>query len=125
MRLFILCLPFANVSCSGLLALAAGNNAAAAQSFERVLQFDQTNYVALNNLAVAHLYSGRLRQAMTLLENALQQFTTRALGETLIFNLFTLYELESDQALERKKRILGIIASSCGEHFNVECLKGL
>jgi len=80
-------------------------------------------FVANFNLAVCQLYLGNLRQSISTLENLLKVDPVHFLSETLIFNLCTLYELESEQHLDKKKHLMKLAAAHYGDHFNVESLK--
>ena len=108
----------------------------------------------INNLAVAHLYTGRLRQvrlitvrmlitggvlceplllpvpsltpqAIAVLEEALRRDPLAGLQEALVFNLSTLYELESEGAIEKKKTVMVQAAKHYGDHFNIDNLKSV
>ena len=47
----------------------------------------------------------------------------RYLHEGLVFNLCTLYELESSKANAKKARLLETVARFKGDGFNVTCVK--
>ena len=78
---------------------------------------------ALNNMAVCALYSGRLKEAISLLENLVYKEPDRYLQDTVIINLSTLYELESSRAQHRKQNLLALAAKHKGNGFNIACLK--
>lgn len=105
--------------------MATGSMKHALESFEKGSKGPdgKVNYVATSNLAVCQLYLGNLRQAITTLENLLKVDPEHFLSETLIFNLSTMYELESEQHLEKKKHLMKLAAAHFGDHFNVESLK--
>ena len=64
-------------------------------------------------------------QAIVVLEDALRRDPQASLHETLIFNLSTLYELESEGSIEKKKTVMVQAAKHYGDHFNTECLKSI
>ena len=72
---------------------------------------------------MAHLYNGKLRQAITVLEDAIRRDPVASLNDTLVFNLSTLYELESEASIEKKKSVMVQAAKHYGDHFNVEAFK--
>ncbi|KAI8611918.1 hypothetical protein BC830DRAFT_1259747 [Chytriomyces sp. MP71] len=80
--------------------------------------------IAVNNLAVAHLYTGHAAQSLAHLESlAVEMPAVVATCGPLLFNLATLYDLV-DASLERKKRLLGsVVAVSGGDDLDAACLK--
>ncbi|KAG8842671.1 hypothetical protein FRB91_004000, partial [Serendipita sp. 411] len=69
-----------------------------------------------NNLAVAYLSQGRLSEGISVLEEAFQGApSTAVVAEPLLFNLATLYELQSHTAMERKIGILTQVAQWAGD----------
>jgi len=109
----------------GYLSMSAGNFRHAAECFERVVfgPKGQNNLAASSNLAICYLYLGNLKQAITTLETVLKKNPSLFVNETLLFNLSTLYELESDQHMEKKKALLKLASAYLGDQFNVDCLK--
>jgi trafficking protein particle complex subunit 12 len=59
------------------------------------------------------------------LETALRRDPLAGLHETLVFNLSTLYELESEGAVEKKKSVMVQAAKLYGDHFPLEALKSV
>ena len=78
---------------------------------------------AINNIAVCLLYMGRLKEALTRLESMVQSNPEKYLDEALLFNLCTLYELESSKSGYKKQLLLGMVNKHKGDGFNVSCLK--
>lgn len=64
-------------------------------------------------------------QAIAVLEEALRRDPLAGLQEALVFNLSTLYELESEGAIEKKKTIMVQAAKHYGDHFNIDNLKSV
>ena len=62
-------------------------------------------------------------QALRALEMALVNDPPRNLHEGLLFNLCTIYELESSFSLQKKQKLLELVAQYKGDGFNVSCLK--
>ncbi len=85
------------------------------------LQFYQ--FQAINNMAVCSLYMGELKEALHTLEDIVQQDPARYLQEGLLFNLCTLYELESSRAMHKKQALLELVSKHKGNGFNTACLK--
>lgn len=78
---------------------------------------------AVNNVAVCLLYLGRLKESITCLEELI--FTNPAVNthEGAVFNLCTLYELESSRALTKKQVLLDLVSKHQGDRFPVASLK--
>ncbi|XP_033113652.1 trafficking protein particle complex subunit 12-like [Anneissia japonica] len=91
--------------------------------FSEVVNKDPTNHIAVNNLSVCQLYMGKLREALASLENLVHRDPEKYLDEGLIFNLCTLYELESSRSMHKKQTLLGLVNRHRGDGFNVACLK--
>ena len=74
-------------------------------------------------MAVCWLYMGRLKEALSTLENLIHTDPARFLQEGLLFNLCTLYELESSRAIHKKQALLDLVSKHKGNGFNTACLK--
>ena len=83
------------------------------------------NFQAVNNMAVCALYMGELKQALHTLEDIVQAKPSKFLQEGILFNLCTLYELESSCAGQKKQALLDLVSKNKGNGFNVACLKML
>lgn len=69
------------------------------------------------------LYLGRLKDSLRQLEAMVQQDPGRCLHESVLFNLTTMYELESSRSAQKKQALLEAVASKEGDSFNTQCLK--
>lgn len=78
---------------------------------------------ANNNAAVCLLYLGKLKDSLRQLEAMVQQDPRHYLHESVLFNLATMYELESSRSLQKKQALLEAVASKEGDCFNTQCLK--
>ena len=78
---------------------------------------------AINNMAVCCLYLGRLKDALKSLEALVHSDPEKNLHEGILFNLCTLYELESSRALHKKQALLDLVSKHKGDGFPVVCLK--
>ncbi|XP_061552665.1 trafficking protein particle complex subunit 12 isoform X1 [Phycodurus eques] len=103
--------------------LSQNNYAEAHTSFMEVLKMDPKNPVANNNAAVCLLYLGRLKESLGKLEGLVQQDPALYLHESVLFNLTTMYELESSRSTQKKQALLEAVACREGDSFNTQCLK--
>ncbi|KAM4625908.1 trafficking protein particle complex subunit 12 [Polymixia lowei] len=103
--------------------LSQNNYAEAHASFTEVLKIDPKNPVANNNAAVCLLYLGRLKESLAQLEGLVQQDPALYLHESVLFNLTTMYELESSRSTQKKQALLEAVACREGDSFNTQCLK--
>lgn len=76
-------------------------------------------------MGVCLLYSGKLKEAIALYENAIQGNTMHTLNENLLLNLSTLYELESNNPRTKKIELLRQINKYKGDLVQSleQCLK--
>uniref|UniRef100_G3PIW0 Trafficking protein particle complex subunit 12 n=1 Tax=Gasterosteus aculeatus aculeatus TaxID=481459 RepID=G3PIW0_GASAC len=103
--------------------LSQNNYGDAHASFSEVLKNDPKNPVANNNAAVCLLYLGRLKESLSQLEGLVQQDPALYLHESVLFNLTTMYELESSRSTQKKQALLEAVACREGDSFNAQCLK--
>lgn len=73
-----------------------------------------------NNQAVCQLYTGALTAAAAKLAESHESST---LHENVVFNLCTLYELQSSAAAAKKKALVPVIAEAATDAFDPKCLK--
>ncbi|KAF2982160.1 hypothetical protein EK904_002583 [Melospiza melodia maxima] len=78
---------------------------------------------ANNNAAVCLLYLGKLKDSLRQLEGMVQQDPQHYLHESVLFNLTTMYELESSRSMQKKQALLEAVAVKEGDSFNTQCLK--
>lgn len=91
--------------------------------FSEVVKLDPANFTAINNISVCLLYMGKLKSALNLLESLVNGDPAKYLDESILFNLCTLYELESSKSGSKKQSLLGMAAKHKGDGFNTSCLK--
>ncbi|XP_029315957.1 trafficking protein particle complex subunit 12 [Cottoperca gobio] len=103
--------------------LSQNNYTEAHASFTEVLKMDPKNPVANNNAAVCLLYLGCLKESLGQLEGLVQQDPALYLHESVLFNLTTMYELESSRSTQKKQALLEAVACREGDSFNTQCLK--
>uniref|UniRef100_F7B5F6 Trafficking protein particle complex subunit 12 n=1 Tax=Equus caballus TaxID=9796 RepID=F7B5F6_HORSE len=103
--------------------LGQNNFAEAHKFFTEILKIEPTNAVANNNAAVCLLYLGRLKDSLRQLEAMVQQDPRHYLHESVLFNLTTMYELESSRSMQKKQGLLEAVAGREGDSFNTQCLK--
>ncbi|KAI0310402.1 hypothetical protein OF83DRAFT_660799, partial [Amylostereum chailletii] len=89
-----------------------------------VVKDDAGNYAAVNNLAVALLSEGKIKEGIEVLEAALHAAPAAlAMAEPFLFNLSTLYELRSAVAADKKRELLVEVAKWSGDGLRTTCLK--
>ncbi|KAF6738499.1 Trafficking protein particle complex subunit 12 [Oryzias melastigma] len=119
--------PVTNTTCvlmnRAFVYLSQNNYTEAHATFLEVLKIDPKNPVANNNAAVCLLYLGRLKESLGQLEGLVQQDPTSYLHESVLFNLTTMYELESSRSTQKKQALLEAVACREGDSFNTQCLK--
>ncbi|XP_053687753.1 trafficking protein particle complex subunit 12 [Sabethes cyaneus] len=93
----------------GLLAVAQNDFQSAHGLFLKASVLDDTNTMLYNNMGVCLLYSGKLKEAIKMFESAVQRNPKLALNESLLINLSTLYELESNNSKEKKIALLKLV----------------
>ncbi|XP_059837970.1 trafficking protein particle complex subunit 12 [Hypanus sabinus] len=103
--------------------LGQNNFAEAHKFFTEVTKLDPSNPVANNNAAVCLLYLGKLKDSLKQLEGLVQQDPKHYLHESVLFNLTTMYELESSRSMQKKQSLLESVACREGDSFNIQCLK--
>ncbi|XP_062064887.1 trafficking protein particle complex subunit 12 isoform X1 [Lepus europaeus] len=103
--------------------LGQNNFAEAHRFFTEILRMDPTNAVANNNAAVCLLYLGKLKDSLRQLEAMVQRDPRHYLHESVLFNLTTMYELESSRSMQKKQSLLEAVAGKEGDSFNTQCLK--
>ncbi|KAL4235736.1 Trafficking protein particle complex subunit 12 [Mactra antiquata] len=107
----------------GFEAMCQNNFNDAYQSFKQAVLMEPKNTSAVNNMAVCCLYLGQLNDALKSLEALVHENPDKNLHEGILFNLCTLYELESSRALHKKQALLDLVNKHKGDGFPVVCLK--
>ncbi|KIP01161.1 hypothetical protein PHLGIDRAFT_123601 [Phlebiopsis gigantea 11061_1 CR5-6] len=109
---------------NALFACAEGRWEDAEKLFVESVRQSGEAHVATNNLAVALLSQGRLKEGIYVLESALKQAPTAlCVTEPFLFNLSTLYELRSNTAADKKRELLVEVAKWAGDGLRTSCLK--
>jgi tetratricopeptide (TPR) repeat protein len=109
---------------AALLACAEGNWTRADELLRALVQAEPDNFVAINNLSVALLSQGKLKEGIEVLEAALHSSPSAVVvAEPYLFNLSTLYELHSATAVEKKRDLLIEVAKWSGDGLKTTCLK--
>lgn len=76
-------------------------------------------------MAFCLFYSGNLNGAISLIETHINKNnkSNNTINESLVFNLCTLYELESAKAMNKKLNLLLELNLYTGDGFQSECLQ--
>ncbi|XP_035785477.1 trafficking protein particle complex subunit 12-like [Anopheles albimanus] len=93
----------------GLFAVAQNDFQGALALFQKASLLAPANTMLYNNMGVCLLYSGKLKEAISMYEGAIQRNPKPCLNESLLVNLSTLYELESNNAKEKKINLLKLV----------------
>ncbi|XP_055595823.1 trafficking protein particle complex subunit 12 [Uranotaenia lowii] len=93
----------------GLLAVAQNDFQSAFGLFQKASALEPSNTMVYNNMGVCLLYSGKLKEAIKVFEGAVQRNPKTALNESLLINLSTLYELESNNSKDKKVALLKMV----------------
>lgn len=107
----------------GMMALAENSYMEAYHFYEEASKLQPKNPLFINNMAVCLLYLGRLSESVNLLETTMYGDPVLCLHEGFLFNVCTLYELQSSEAVTKKRNMLRLVAKHAGDGFNVASLK--
>ncbi|KAF8906282.1 hypothetical protein CPB84DRAFT_1813897 [Gymnopilus junonius] len=115
---------FQKIMNAAVLASAQGEWSEAADKFKEISEKDANNFVAVNDLSVALLSQGKVKEGIQVLEVALRASPSSVVvAEPFLFNLSTLYELQSSRGFEKKKELLVEVAKWSGDGLRTNCLK--
>ncbi|GBM05104.1 Trafficking protein particle complex subunit 12 [Araneus ventricosus] len=106
-----------------LMAIAHNNNEEAYKYYEKAFSICPSNAMLANNLAVCFLYMGKLKESLQLLEKTIHNDPSSCLHDGLLFNICTLYELESSRCAQKKLAMLELVSKHVGDSFNITCVK--
>ncbi|XP_067643902.1 trafficking protein particle complex subunit 12 isoform X2 [Eurosta solidaginis] len=93
----------------GLITVAENDFRGAYAIFQKALHLESGNTMILNNMGVCLLYEGKLKDAIKLFEHAINLNPQKSLNESLLVNLSTLYELESNISKHKKLNLLRLV----------------
>lgn len=109
---------------AALLACAKGDWTRADELLRALVQAEPDNFVAINNLSVALLSQGKLKESIEVLEAGMHSSPSAVVvAEPYLFNLSTLYELHSATVVEKKHDLLIEVAKWSGDGLKTTCLK--
>lgn len=81
------------------------------------------NPTIINNMAFCLFYSGNLKDSIILIEKFIGNNPNKNVNESIVFNLCTLYELESAKAQQKKLKLLLWLNVYAGDGFYETCLQ--
>nr|BAK01704.1 predicted protein [Hordeum vulgare subsp. vulgare] len=103
--------------------IVAKDYAAAVREYERCIEADPSDAIALNNKALCLMYSRDLGDAIKVLEGALETMPTAALNETVVVNLCSMYELAFVNHGEVKRTLADWITRVAPDDFDKSCTR--
>lgn len=107
----------------GLMAVAQNAFQEAYNCFKIASAADPSNIMLINNMAVCLLYTGQLKAAVQLLENATTRNPIKSLQESVLLNMSTLYELHTTHCKQSKLHLLRQMNRYKGDATDISCLK--
>lgn len=108
----------------GVLAVAQNAFTEALKHFRAAAELDPSNIMLTNNIAVCLLYTGKLEEAVKIMENVVLVINpTKSLQEAVLLNMCTLYELHTTHGKQLKMQLLRQLNRFSGDATNIQCLK--
>eukprot|EP00667_Euglena_gracilis_P011741 EG_transcript_12011 len=107
----------------GTLSMAQQQYGRGFEEFASVLAKDPNNIEAANNQAICALYNCHLTEAISILEDLIRRDPKQALTEAVIFNLCSMYDLQSEQGASKKKVLQSVVQRYKGDFFPVKYLR--
>ena len=107
----------------GLMAVAQNAFQEAYNCFKTASAIDPSNIMLINNMAVCLLYTGQLKTAVQLLENAVARNPVKSLQESVLLNMSTLYELHTTHCKQSKLHLLRQLNRYKGDSVDIQCLQ--
>lgn len=107
----------------GLMAVAQNSFQEAYNYFQHACSLDPTNVALTNNMAVCLLYTGQLKAAVHLYENAISKDPLKTLQEPILLNMCTSYELHTTHCKQSKLYLLRQLNRYKGDAMDIQCLK--
>lgn len=95
----------------------------AVREYEKCIERDHSDVVALNNKALCLMYLRDLSDSIKVLENALERVPTVALNETIVVNLCSMYELAYVNHSDIKRTLSNWIARVAPDDFDSSCTR--
>ncbi|ONK58060.1 uncharacterized protein A4U43_C09F7700 [Asparagus officinalis] len=95
----------------------------AVREYEKCIERDPGDVIALNNKALCLMYLRDLSDSIKLLEGALERVPTAAVNETVVVNLCSMYELAYVNHGEIKKSLSNWIARVAPDDFDSSCTR--
>ncbi|KAK2575444.1 hypothetical protein KPH14_011181 [Odynerus spinipes] len=107
----------------GLIAVAKNSFQEAFNYFQTASKMDPSNVMLLNNMSVCLLYTGQLKAAVHMYENAVARNPTKSLQEPILLNMCTSYELHTNHCKQTKLHLLRQLNRHKGDAIDIQCLK--
>lgn len=107
----------------GLIAVAKNSFQEAFNYFQTASTMDPSNVMLINNMAVCLLYTGQLKAAVHLYENAVARNPMKSLQEPILLNMCTSYELHTNHCKQTKLHLLRQLNKYKGDAIDIQCLK--
>lgn len=95
----------------------------AVREYEKCIERDNGDILALNNKALCLMYLRDLSDSIKVLESALERVPTVALDETVVVNLCSMYELAYVNHSDTKRTLSNWIARVAPDDFDSSCTR--
>ncbi|KAL4857478.1 CAAX prenyl protease 2 [Chlorella vulgaris] len=97
----------------------------AAREFAAAQKLDPSDAVAINNHALALMYSGQLSDAVQELESGFRHVPAAMMQEGVVYNLGRMYDVASAASLSAKQQMAEWVAAAAPDDFDLACIKSL
>ncbi|CAA0398050.1 unnamed protein product [Arabidopsis thaliana] len=106
-----------------LVYVVAKDYVSAVREYDKCIERDNSDIIAVNNKALCLMYLRDLSDAIKVMESALERVPTAALNESLVVNLCSMYELAYVNHTDVKRTLNNWIARVAPDDFDSSCTR--